>query len=99
MDNVKSIAAGRVSSFIIKTDNTLWATGYNVSGQFGDGTTTNKNIPVKIMDQVKLVAGSESLTIIQKTDNSFWTAGTNDRGQLGDGTNMNRLTFVKMYLP
>jgi alpha-tubulin suppressor-like RCC1 family protein len=32
----------------IKTDGTLWAWGQNNSGQLGDGTTINKNVPTQI---------------------------------------------------
>ena len=36
-----AIAAGRRHSLILKKDGTVWATGYNREGQFGDGTMTN----------------------------------------------------------
>ena len=32
----------------IKTDGTLWAWGYNLSGQIGDGSRTNRSSPVQI---------------------------------------------------
>jgi alpha-tubulin suppressor-like RCC1 family protein len=92
------IAAGDNHSLLLKADHTLWATGYNVYGQLGDGTTTNRNAPVKIMENVKAIAAGDAHSLILKTDNTIWAAGLNSYGQLGDGTNTNRNVFIKMYL-
>ena len=35
---VTNIAAGGTHSFFIQSDGSLWAMGYNTSGQLGDGT-------------------------------------------------------------
>lgn len=44
------IAAGYKFSLALKSDGTLWAWGYNISGQLGDGTgiTSGKDKPIKI---------------------------------------------------
>ena len=39
---------GAGSTFIIKTDNTLWATGGNIAGQLGDGTDISRSVFVPI---------------------------------------------------
>jgi alpha-tubulin suppressor-like RCC1 family protein len=39
------IAAGAYYTAVIKSDGTLWAWGSNSSGQLGDGTTADKNVP------------------------------------------------------
>jgi alpha-tubulin suppressor-like RCC1 family protein len=43
-----------------KTDGTLWAWGYNSSGQFGNGTTVNYSSPIQIgtLNSWKQVSGS-----------------------------------------
>jgi len=41
------IAAG-YHSLALQSNGTLWAWGYNNSGQLGDGTTTNRTSPVQI---------------------------------------------------
>ena len=79
-----------------KSDNSLWAWGKNSDGQLGDGTTTNKTTPVKIMDNVVSTSagGRHSLTI--KNDGSLWAWGYNSDGQLGDGTTTNKTTPIKI---
>ena len=37
------VSAGNHHSIALKKDGTLWAWGFNNSGQLGDGTTENKN--------------------------------------------------------
>lgn len=43
-----AVSAGVYHTMILKTDGTLWATGYNGNGQLGDGTTIDKLSPVQI---------------------------------------------------
>jgi alpha-tubulin suppressor-like RCC1 family protein len=74
-------------SLILKTDNTLWACGYNGDGQFGNGTTNFRTTPVQVMADVKSMAvGELSHSLILKTDATLWACGNNMLGQLGDGT-------------
>lgn len=84
---------------ILKTDRTLWGCGYNVYGCLGDGTTTRRITPVKIMDNVSLVSTGREHTIIRKTDGELLACGNNENGQLGDGTTQWRSTPVKVLLP
>ncbi len=80
MDDVISVSIGGgfaspVHIVAIKTDNSLWAWGYNNFGQIGDGTTENRTKPVKIMDDVISAVAGSSCTFIIKSDNSLWTWG------------------------
>jgi alpha-tubulin suppressor-like RCC1 family protein len=45
--NWKQVACGYKHSAAIKTDGTLWSCGYNLVGQLGDNTGTNKSSPVQ----------------------------------------------------
>lgn len=45
---VTSVSAGHYSSYAVKNDGTMWSWGWNVFGQLGDGTTTNRMTPVQI---------------------------------------------------
>ena len=45
--NWKSVACGQICTIATKTDGTLWAWGYNSSGQLGDNTITSRSSPVQ----------------------------------------------------
>ena len=47
-NNWVSVSAGWLHTVAIATDGTLWAWGYNSTGQLGDGTTTDRLSPVQI---------------------------------------------------
>jgi uncharacterized protein (TIGR03437 family) len=46
---VVAVAAGTGHSLAVKNDGTVWAWGYNDDGELGDGTTTQRNTPVKTL--------------------------------------------------
>ena len=43
---VHAIGAGDRFTLFVKADGTVWGTGENQFGAFGDGTTTNRTSPV-----------------------------------------------------
>src|SRR5262249_40381786 len=49
LTDVVAIVAGTAHSLAIKADGSLWAWGFNGTGQIGDGTTTNRNQPVQVL--------------------------------------------------
>ena len=93
---VISVSAGGMASLLLKKDHILWACGDNRYGQLGDGTTTNRSTPVKVMDGVAFVSAGGDHSMILKTDGTLWACGYNRYGQLGDGTTTNRSTPVKV---
>jgi len=93
---IPAVAAGGFHTMILKTDGTLWATGYNGYGQLGDGTTTNRSRPVQVMRDVQAVAAGGWHTMILKTDGTLWATGNNEVGQLGDGTTTSRSRPVQV---
>jgi alpha-tubulin suppressor-like RCC1 family protein len=81
-------------SLALKRDGTLWAWGYNSSGQLGLGNTTNRSTPTQVgtsTDWIAIAAGGyHSLAL--KRDGTLWVWGRNDFGQLGLGDTTNRST-------
>ncbi len=93
---VSKVAAGAQHSLYLKTDGTLWAMGLNNYGQLGDGTTANRNFPVKVANGVNAVAAGFLHSLYLKTDGTLWAMGNNGTGQLGDGTTTDRSTAVQV---
>ncbi len=84
------------SSFIIDNQGILWAFGENSFGQLGDGTTVDRNSPVKIMESVSSVSTNSQTTFAVKTDGTLWSWGRNSDGILIDGTTIDQLTPTKV---
>lgn len=90
---VIKVAAGYNHTLFLKGDGSLWAMGYNASGQLGDGTNSNTNRAEQIVSSgVTAIAAGGYHSLFLKSDGSLWGMGANDVGQLGDGTynNTNR---------
>src|SRR5665213_2305530 len=85
---VTQIAAGRWHSLFLKSDGSLWAMGYNLFGQLGDGTTNIIiNQPEQIVaSNVTAIAAGDEHSLFLKSDGSLWAMGDNTDGELGDGT-------------
>lgn len=93
---ILEVFAGMHHTVMLAEDGTVWAMGLNDAGQLGDGTTTDRSLPVqsKIAGVDKLVISAHSQMAI-KEDGSFWTWGWNAYGQLSDGTTTNRATPIQ----
>jgi alpha-tubulin suppressor-like RCC1 family protein len=79
-------------------DGSLWSWGYNIAGQLGDGTTTNRLSPVQVGGAAdwRFVAAGYRYTVSIRGDGSLWAWGYNGQGQLGDGTTVNRSSPVRI---
>ncbi len=110
MTEVDQISTGDNRTMIVKTTGTLWAVGNNSFGQLGDGSYTNRLIPVEVKEKnlgggeaqpitnvAKVSSGSDH-NMILKNDDTLWAVGPNDFGQLGDGSNITRLTAVQVMI-
>ncbi len=83
-----AVAVGQNYTVALKADGSLWAWGQNNYGQLGDGTTVNKNIPMRIGVDTdwKVITAGEEHTVAIKNDGSLWAWGRNQFGTLGNGT-------------
>lgn len=88
------IATGAVHSLAIRGDGVVWGWGSNDSGRLGDGTTTNRLLPVLAsgLTGAVLVDGGGSQSHALLTGGSLWGFGYNHKGQIGDGTTTSRST-------
>lgn len=92
------IAGGNYYSLVLCNDGTVRTWGSNVSGQLGDSTTEDKNIPVLVkgLSGVIAVAGEGNHSIALKNDSTVWGWGNNFYGQIGDSSSFNRNIPVKV---
>jgi len=96
--NWARISAGGLHCIAIKTDGTLWAWGYNNSGQLGVGNYSAYWFPAQIGTETNWASirtgGDQTIAI--KTDGTLWAWGWNSNGQLGDGTTTTRNSPVQI---
>jgi len=104
LDDVTTIAAGENHALAVKKDGTVWAWGLNVGGQLGDGTTEDRDMPVRVqgdLDNVIAVASQESYSLALRNDGTVWAWGRSENDILGEKStvpvqvqNMNDVTAI-----
>jgi alpha-tubulin suppressor-like RCC1 family protein len=87
---------GRYHTLFLADDGSLYACGYNATGQLGIGNTTNQSTPQLLSksDWVKIYAMGENVSYSAGIDTSgdLYTWGGNGHGQLGIGSTTNQST-------
>ena len=83
--NWTTIGSSSLCFFAIKSDNTLWAWGYNTWGDLGLGDRVNRSSPTQIGSSTNWsdIVGQYGGVHALKTDGTLWSWGNNDRGRLG----------------
>ena len=79
---------GNSSSFVTKTDGTLWVWGSGGSGRLGLGNTTRYSSPVQLgalTTWLAVAGGGYNFTLATKTNGTLWSWGSSNNGQLGLG--------------
>jgi len=105
--NAIAIATGRSHVLVLKNDNTVWASGYNLYGQLGDGTQSagssfQSTFPVQVVGAggvgfltgITALASDYYFSMALDNTGQVWTWGYNFYGQLGDGTTNDSWTPV-----
>lgn len=99
-----SLATGREVVCAVTADQFIYCSGNNTLGSLGDGTITNRTLPVLFQLPAGKTAASvnvaaDFITCAFTTDQLIYCTGNNSFGQLGDGTTLNRSIAVKFQLP
>jgi alpha-tubulin suppressor-like RCC1 family protein len=100
---VQQITAGVESSTCALREGHAWCWGWNMNGQLGDGTMTDRSTPVEVMAGIAPLTGiaeiemGEQHACARMLDSTVWCWGLNDRGQLGDGTTTRSLQPVHVH--
>ncbi len=101
LSGIVAIAAGETHSLFLKDDGTVWACGYNASGQLGNGTLDAQNTPVQIpaLTHVTAIAAGSTHSLFLMDDGTAWACGNNVVGQLGIGHTFTVLGPVQVDIP
>ncbi|WKU07124.1 RCC1 domain-containing protein [Micromonospora sp. HUAS LYJ1] len=100
---VTDVAAGRGHGLALTSTGWVYAWGYNNYGQVGDGTTTNRALPVRVLMPAGVVvtkiaaSGWDSLALTSTGQVYSW--GDNRYAQLGNGTLTASSVPVPVALP
>ena len=104
LSNVKQITTGEEYSCALKDDETVWCWGYNSSGQLGDNSQTNSNIPVQVvgignsgvLGNIAQISGGGVHTCALKNSGEVLCWGNGTSGRLGDGNTATSLYPVRV---
>lgn len=101
---VVAVAAGFNHSLALCSDGTVAAWGFNSSGQLGNGSTSNSNVPVAVKTTGTALAGKTVVAVSAGANHSLalcadgtvvaW--GGNAYGQLGNGSSANSNVAVNI---
>lgn len=99
--NIVAISCGGSHDLMLDADGTVWARGFNIAGQLGDGTHDAAIVPVQVRDLSRIVrisAGNEASFAVD-ADGATWMFGkTSDF--LGDwGTRTLAVLAPRDFLP
>ncbi|MEO3855153.1 hypothetical protein [Acrocarpospora sp. B8E8] len=88
---VVKVAAGMAHSMALTSSGSVYTWGQNGSGQLGDGTSENRNVPGYVYGgsgtaSAADIAAGENHSIAALANGTVLTWGDNFGGQLGDGT-------------
>ena len=106
------VSGGGWHSLALGSDGNAYAWGYNQYGRLGDGTTTQRNAPVRVKTPDRKtypdlpadftylqVSGGYWHSLALGSDGNAYAWGYNDSGRLGDGTSTERYTPVRVKTP
>jgi len=86
---LSAVTAGGRHSVALMSDGSVYAWGYNVWGQLGDGTDEWRTAPTPVLDLpppgslITAIAAGSAHTLALASDGSVYTWGNNLTGQLG----------------
>ena len=104
----KQVSNRSQTSLGIGNDGNLYSWGGNENGQLGDGTTEQRNTPVRVsapqnaptrLTWIQASSGWDNTSFGLASDGNLYSWGSNDDGQLGDNTTTERYIPVRVNIP
>ncbi|MCL1899247.1 MAG: LPXTG cell wall anchor domain-containing protein [Promicromonosporaceae bacterium] len=109
LGNIVDVASALGASMALDANGYVWAWGNNGSGRLGDGTTTQRTTPVRVLsgaqgphsflDNIIDITAGPNFSLALDSAGTVWAWGNNANGRLGDGTTTNRSTPVQVQFP
>ncbi|MCL1808283.1 MAG: S-layer homology domain-containing protein [Clostridiales bacterium] len=98
LKNVAAVAVGGRHFLALTSSGEVWTWGANWSGQLGNDSMDDSEVPKKVEGLVNIVsiAAGYSHSLAVASDGSVFAWGSNTYGQLGDGTTEASLTPIKV---
>jgi len=100
---VVSATAGMGHALALTAGGRVLAWGSNMFGQLGNGSTTDRHVPVLVQlpkgSRARALAGGQDFSMALTTADRVLTWGANGAGQLGNGTTKDSATPVRVHLP
>jgi len=90
ISGVKAIASGYYHTLALDSNGTVWAWGWNYSGQLGTGDNTNRTTPVPVFYGARAIAAGGDHSMALDAGGNVYTWGSNSNGQLGQGDTNDR---------
>ena len=101
LGGIVHVGCGAQHTAALGLDGTVRAWGRNHAGQVGDGTTSNRYVPVQVsgLADVRQLAVGGYHGVALKHDGTVWAWGLNNHGQCGNNTTANCLVPVQVLGP
>ncbi len=102
IENVQKVSAGNRFTLALKSDGTVWASGYNEEyGTLGNGNKENQKrfVQVQGLTNVIDIAAGKRHSLALKADGTVWAWGSSSNGQLGQGNRVPCMTPVQVKSP
>jgi alpha-tubulin suppressor-like RCC1 family protein len=97
---VVQVVLGPRNGYAILANGELWDWGDNTKGQLGDGTTTTRRTPKRVValsGVESVAAGPQHACAILGVDHSVWCWGENQGGRLGTGDQAPHRTPTQVF--
>jgi alpha-tubulin suppressor-like RCC1 family protein len=100
---VAAATAGVLQAFALTTDGRVLAWGDNAYGQLGNGSTTEKHVPVWVKlprgTKARALAAGREYSMVLTASGRVLAWGRNELGQLGNGSTAASSTPLRVHLP
>ena len=97
------LSGGCSHSLALTTKRTVLAWGENDFGQLGDGTVTDRDMPIQVAltpgTKIKAISAGCDHNLARTANGHVLAWGDNRDGELGNGTTTGSETPVRMQLP